>query len=267
MSNWRLWLLAAALLAATVIVFLQPPIPQSQAYHNFADQRVLLTIPKCFDVISNVPFLIVGLWGMLAVRARQKTGELRLIDPRERWPYFIFFLGVALTAFGSGYYHLQPANGRLVWDRLPMTIGFMALAAAVISERIGVKAGTRLLALLLLAGIGSVFYWSITESAGRGDLRPYALVQFGSLLTILLLIGLYPARYTRGSDFVISLGIYLLAKVFEAADRPIFALGGIVSGHTLKHLAAALSAYWILRMLQLRRPTPESSPGADVAPC
>lgn len=254
MNNWRLSVLAAVLLAATVVVFLQPPIPQSQAYHNFADRRVLLTIPNCLDVISNIPFLIVGLWGMLVVSSRGKIAEARFIDPRERWPYLIFFFGVALTAFGSSYYHLHPANGRLVWDRLPMTIGFMALVAAVISERVSFRVGLRLLAPLLLVGIGSVFYWSITESAGRGDLRPYALVQFGSLLTILLLIALYPARYTRGSDFVISLGTYALAKVLEAADRPIFAFGGIVSGHTLKHLAAAVCAYWILRMLHLRRP-------------
>ena len=34
----------------------------------------------------------------------------------------------------------------------------------------------------------------------------------------------------------------------------IYALGGIVSGHTLKHLLAAASVWWLLRMLQLRVP-------------
>jgi hypothetical protein len=37
-------------------------------------------------------------------------------------------------------------------------------------------------------------------------------------------------------------------------DRPIFDMGRIISGHSLKYITAALSAYWILRMLQLRRP-------------
>lgn len=268
MKTWRLWVLAGTLLTATVALFLLPRIPQNPAYHNFADQRALLGIPNCFNVISNAPFLIVGVWGIFVIMARADTGGTRFIDPRERWPYLIFFVGVALTAFGSSYYHLRPANDRLVWDRLPMTIGFMALVAAVISERLSVKAGLLLLVPLLALGISSVMYWNITEAAGQSDLRPYALVQFGSLLAILLLIGLYPPRYSRGSDFVISLAIYALAKVFEVTDRQIFALGGIVSGHTLKHLAAALSAYWILRMLQLRRPIPSRNESRSyAAPC
>lgn len=105
---------------------------------------------------------------------------------------------------------------------------------------------------LILFGLVSVFYWQVTQQQGRGDLRSYALVQFGSMLAILLLIVLFPPRYTRTTDLVVSFLIYGLVKVFEAADRPIFAGGHIVSGHTLKHFAAALSAFWILRMLQLR---------------
>ena len=41
-------------------------------------------------------------------------------------------------------------------------------------------------------------------------------------------------------------------KALEALDRPIFSAGGLVSGHSLKHVAAAVSTYWILRMLKLR---------------
>jgi hypothetical protein len=252
--NWRLLLVAGALVAVVCAVFLLPPIPQSQAYHNFADQRALLGIPHCLDVISNIPFLIVGVWGVFVVRSQGTSSHARFVDPRERWSYLVFFTGVALTAFCSAYYHLRPADDRLVWDRIPMTIGFMALVAAVISERVSVKAGVRFLAPLVAAGIASVGYWNMTESAGRGDLRPYALVQFGSLVAILLLVALFPPRYSRGADFLVSLAIYALAKAFETADRPIFALGGIVSGHTLKHITAAISAYWILRMLKLRWP-------------
>jgi len=252
--NWRLWLVVGALVAVVCAVFLLPPIPQSQSYHNFADQRALLGIPYCLDVISNVPFLIVGVWGVFVVTSQGTSSQTRFVDPREQWSYLVFFVGVALTAFGSGYYHLRPSDNRLVWDRIPMTIGFMALVAAVISERVSVKAGVRLLAPLVALGIASVSYWNMTESTGHGDLRPYVLVQFGSLVAILLFIALFPPRYTRGADFLVSLAIYALAKVFEAADRPVFALGGIVSGHTLKHITAAISAYWILRMLKLRRP-------------
>lgn len=247
--KWRLWILLAVLLAAACFTFLLPPIPQNEAYHNFADQRTLLGIPNCLDVLSNLPFLIVGIWGILVV-----CSPLRFIDDRERLPYLVFFIGVALTAFGSSYYHLRPADDRLVWDRIPMTIGFMGLLSAVIAERISVRAGLGWLAPLLILGVASVFYWRFTEQAGHGDLRPYALVQFGSLFAILLLIALFPPRYTRGADFIVSFGIYALAKLFEAADRAVFSLGYIASGHTLKHLTAAISAYWILRMLQVRRP-------------
>lgn len=265
--NRRVWLLVAAVAVTIIAVFLLPPIPQSEAYHNFADQRSLLGIPRCLDVLSNIPFLIVGAWGIWLISSRGAAASTRFVDPPERWPYLVFFIGVALTAFGSSYYHLMPNDNRLVWDRIPMTVGFMGLLAAMIGERISVKAGLRSIVPLLVLGVGSVVYWRVTQAAGHGDLRPYALVQFGSMLAILLLIALFPPRYTRGADLLASFGIYGLAKIFEAADRRIFALGGIVSGHTLKHLAAALSAYWIVRMVSAREQiaaTPEVRE-ADVA--
>ena len=138
-----------------------------------------------------------------------------------------------------------------------MTIGFMSLLAAMVDERIGVKTGLRSLVPFLIFGVLSVLYWNLTEARGQGDLRPYALVQFGSLALLLLLLALFPPRYTRGSDFVVSLGIYALSKGFEALDRPIFDAGKVVGGHTLKHIVAAVSAYWIYRMLKLRSPIAE----------
>jgi len=254
--NWRLLVLWIAIAAVTIVVFLIPPIPQSEAYHHFVDTRAFGGVPNAFDVASNAFFLIVGLLGLRFVfadfTATHSAG--RFLDPRERWPYLIFFGGVTLTAFGSAYYHLQPDDARLVWDRLPMTLGFMSLLAATLNERVSVKTGTRLLVPLLIFGVASVLYWNVTLARGHGDLRPYVLAQFGSLLVLLLLVALFPPRYTRGADLIVSLVIYALAKVFEAADRPIFNLGGIVSGHTLKHVTAAVSAYWILRMLKLRTP-------------
>jgi uncharacterized membrane protein YhaH (DUF805 family) len=261
--NRRVWLLLALIAATTLVVFLSPPISQNEAYHNFADQRALLGIPHCLDVLSNIPFLIVGVWGMWLVLSKRAAASKRFLDPGERWPYLVFFIGVALTAFGSSYYHLHPNDSRLVWDRLPMTVGFMGLLAAMIAERISVKVGLRSLAPLLLFGVASVFYWRITQQAGHGDLRPYALVQFGSMLAILLLVALFPPRYTRTAGLLVSFGIYAIAKILEAADKPIFALGHIVSGHTLKHLTAALSAFWILRMLRARQPAIQPYPAPD----
>jgi hypothetical protein len=246
--NGRLWVLMGAVIAATAVLFLFPAIPQNEAYHKFADTRALLGIPNCLDVISNLLFLIVGVWGLRAVFRRAQ-----FLDPRERWPYLAFFIGVTLTAFGSSWYHLNPNDATLIWDRIPMAIGFMGLVSAVIAERVRVTTGLRLLVPLVALGIASVVYWEVTERHGHGDLRPYALVQFGSLLILLLLMALFPARYTRTGDLGTSLALYALAKLFEYGDRPIFALLRVVSGHTLKHVAAAVSAYWIVRMLRLRR--------------
>jgi hypothetical protein len=253
--NWRVWLLLGVVLAAIVAIFFVPPIPQSEAYHNFADQRTILAIPNFLNTISNLPFLYVGLLGVRFVLLRSDGAKPAFVERTERWPYLIFFLAVTLTAFGSAWYHLRPNDETLVWDRLPMAVGFMSLVAAMVCERISVKTGIRLLVPLILFGAASVIYWSVTQTSGHGDLRPYALAQFGSLLVLLLLVALFAPRYTRGADLIVSLGFYGLAKILEATDRPVFAFGGIMSGHTLKHIAAAVSAYWVLRMLQLRAPS------------
>jgi hypothetical protein len=260
-GNWKYAILVGVIVAMVAVMFFIPPIPQSETYHHFADARSFGHIPSTLNVLSNAFFLVVGILGIrLALRDQRPPQSSLFIDPVERWPYFIFFLGVALTTFGSGYYHAHPDNARLVWDRLPMTIGFMSLLAATIDERISAKIGVLSLVPLLFLGGLSVLYWNFTEASGRGDLRPYALVQFGSLIVLLLLVALFPRRYTRGADLIISLGIYVLSKIFEAADRPIFGAGEIVSGHTLKHLTAAIYAYWIYRMLRLRDPIASSGP-------
>jgi hypothetical protein len=245
----RIVILAGVTLAVVVAIFLLPPIRQGPTYHRFADQRALLGIPHCLDVLSNAPFLFVGLAGLVFLW-RQPS---RFADARERRPWAVFFAGVALTAFGSAYYHLAPDNARLVWDRLPMTLGFMGLLAAMAAERIGLRAGLRLLAPLVIAGAASVVWWRYTEIHGREDLRAYAFVQFYGIAAVLLLLALFPAKYTRGGDVLAAVGFYALAKVLESFDAPIFSFGHAVSGHTLKHLAAAFAALWLLRMLRIRR--------------
>jgi hypothetical protein len=136
-----------------------------------------------------------------------------------------------------------------------MTLGFMSLFAAMIAERVDLRVGLWLLGPLLLAGLGSVLYWHWTELAGAGDLRPYAAVQFFPIVAIPLMLLLFPPRYTGGGAIVIALVWYGLAKLFEEFDGPIYELTRhIISGHSLKHLAAAASAWWLLRMLQRRDP-------------
>jgi hypothetical protein len=257
-----LLLAVAAILA--VVALLSPRIPQPLVYHEFADQRGFLGFPNVGDVLSNLTFAVFGLWGLVfLLRLTAEQIPKHFHDRRERWPYLFVFAGMLLTAFGSWYYHLNPNNASLVWDRLPMAIAFMSLVAAVIAERISLRAGLWLLPILLLIGMGSVLLWYMSEVRGAGDVRFYVAVQVYSVLVLVVALFM-PTRYTRGSDLAVVAGLYALAKALEFLDEPIFELGHIVSGHTLKHLAAAAGGYWILRMLQKRRPLPglsSDSPG------
>jgi hypothetical protein len=241
--------------AAAAAVSLVPPIPQDPSYHSFADVRALGVFANGGNVLSNVGFLLVGGYGFLWVLGSSTGAGMGFVESRERWPYALFFAGVALTGVGSAYYHWAPDTARLFWDRLPMTVGFMAFLAAIVAERIGVSIGLLLLGPLLAAGVGSIVYWRAGELHGAGDLRPYALVQFLPALLILLMLWQCPARYTGGGLMLGVLGLYGAAKVFEALDGPIFSLGHVVSGHTLKHLTVALAAWWVLKWLQTRRVT------------
>jgi Ceramidase len=246
----RVSLLAGLTLAAILAMRLFPRIPQSESYHNFADQRALLGVPNFLNVVSNLPFLVIGIAGLFFL-ARPASGK-SFVGQSERLAHLTFFLGVALTCFGSAYYHLSPSTPRLVWDRLPMTIAFMSLLASVIGERINAKAGLILLPSLLMIGVGSVIYWYLSEQAGAGDLRPYVLVQFYSGVAIVLIAIMFAPSYTRTTELVAALLVYALAKTFELLDYQVLNLTRVVSGHTLKHLAAAVSVWCILHMLKHR---------------
>lgn len=241
-------LLAALAVAIVAAVFaFVPPIAQPQWYHDFAGRRAWLGVPNFLDVASNALFLILGAAGL----ARLSAGVFA--DPRERWPYAVFFAGLVLTGIASGWYHLEPTDARLAGDRLAMSVVFAGFTAAVLTERLGSRCGLVALLALLVAGPAAVLWWAATEAAGAGDLRAYGLVQFTPMLLVPLLLWLMPPRYTRGGDLLAVLGLYALALALEWPDRPIFELTGSVSGHTIKHLLAALAGYWVLRHLLCRR--------------
>ena len=231
-------------------------LTQPVSYHDFADKRAWLGIPNFLNVASNLPFAIIGILGM--VFASRNNSRRAFINSSERWPYFGIFFGLFLTAFGSAWYHLAPGNGTLLWDRLPMTIMFGSFVAAIIAERIDVKTGVTLLPVLVAFSVGSALQWHHSEVIGHSDLRWYAAVQVYSVL-VLLIAPILPARYTRNWDFLVVFAWYALAKILETFDQSIYSVGHIVSGHTLKHLAAAAAGYWILRMLRLRAPLTQNS--------
>ena len=248
----RLGLTIALSLLSLVALWFVPRIPLRPDYHDFADQRLILGMANFFDVLSNIPFVIVGIAGLLWLSRR--SSDRAFIERRERLPYYVFFAGVALTGLGSSWYHLAPGNGRLSWDLLPMTCSFVSIVVAVIDERIGVNAGLRMFIPLLALGMASVVYWYLTEMQGRGDYRFYMYVQFFPPILLTTIILLFPPRYTGTKYLAIAFIFFVAAKLFELFDKQIYSAAGFVSGHSLKHLTAAFSCYWILRMLQRRRP-------------
>jgi Ceramidase len=238
------------MLAIVVVAFMQP-IPQDLAYHNFVDQRELFGVPNFWNVASNVPFVIAGLLGLLLlVKQQPLVGGLTELLPA----YQVFFAGVLLTGFGSAYYHLDPSNASLVWDRLPMTLAFMAFFAMIVGEYLAPGVGRALLWPLLLVGVLSIVYWHMTERAGHGDLRPYALVQFLPMVLIPLILLMFRSRL-NGSIFIWGMiAAYVVSKIAEYYDAQIFASLGMLSGHSIKHIVAAVGTLFICIALLRRRP-------------
>ena len=250
-------LLAGVILLVAAVWLLVPPIAQDPAYHDFTDRRRFLGIPNFWNVVTNLPFILVGAAGVYLLSRGGVRGGL----PELRPSAMAFFAGVALTGFGSGYYHLEPTNTTLVWDRLPMAISFMAFFSIILGEHLSVQAGRRLLWPLVIAGIASVLYWHLTEQQGRGDLRPYALVQFLPFLLIPLVMLIFRSRLTGTGYLWGVIAAYLASKLAEFLDAEIYTWTGMISGHSLKHLLAAAGAWLFYRALQRREVLADRSTG------
>lgn len=223
-------------LAGIVSMMVTGPIIQDQRYHLFADGREMLGISNFRNVMSNLPFLIVGALGMLFTIQKNKENNIRL------WlNSFVFFIGIFFTGVGSAYYHLHPSDKTLVWDRLPMTISFMAFFSVIIGKFICARSGARALIPLIVAGLMSIIHWQMTESRGEGDLRFYALVQFLPIILIPVILLIFKSNQHLKKYFWAMLVAYLFAKVFEANDGLVYEALGFISGHTIKHIIAALA--------------------------
>ena len=237
----RLVVLGGVAVAAVVGAFLLDPIPQDPAYHLFSDDRRLFGVPNFWNVATNLPFLVAGAAGLL------QSG--RLASPQLAAHYRVFCGGVALVAFGSAWYHLAPSDASLVWDRLPMTVAFMAFFAALVADRIHWLAGRALLWPLVVAGLASIAWWARTEAAGAGDLRAYGLVQFLPILLAPLVLHFWREGSLAGRHLGLAFVAYVTAKLAEHFDAAIYAATGF-GGHAIKHLFAALAAWWIVQSFQ-----------------
>jgi len=240
-ARWRECGLAAAAVVPLALILTRAPMPQDPAYHALADTRAFLGVPNFSDVVSNVAFLLVGLAGLTLCLAGRIDGAFR--------SWTVFFAGVALVFFGSAWYHWDPGNATLVWDRLPMTVAFMGLLTAVVSEHAGPRIERVMLVPAVVAGLASVAWWAWTD-----DLRAYLWVQAAPLICIVYALIAYRGGYTHRAYLGWGFLAYAVAKAAEFHDHEIYALTSkAVSGHTLKHLLAALGIYFIYLMLARRK--------------
>lgn len=235
----RRQLLPLLLTVAVVLALVAAgPIALPAGYHDFADRRALFGIPNAGDVLSNLPFLLVGLLGLLRVSPHRPASIA----------WNVFFSCVALTSMGSAYYHWAPSDVGLAVDRLPIAGACAALICAFVAERIAPSA-SRLPVMFGAVGLAllTVLYAHVSPAwfGPGGDLRPYLLLQIWPLVAIPLLLASHPAadEHALGNAcWLWPLLLYLLAKGFEVADHQVLALSGLISGHTVKHLLAAAAA-------------------------
>jgi hypothetical protein len=239
-NNWKASLVASLVISSFVCLFFIEPIPQDLAYHAFADSRTMLGINNFFDVASNLPFLFAGILGLFCIY--QNWGV------SSSWSWLILSMSVLLVAFGSSYYHLNPQNETLTWDRLPMAVGFMAFFVIVLTDYVNNKLEKWLLIPMCLVGIASVTYWHMTD-----DLRIYAWVQFVSMALLLIIISIYKPSHLQTKYLIYAFVFYTLSKLAEHFDKQIYELmGQIVSGHSIKHLLAAVATFFFYILLKRR---------------
>jgi hypothetical protein len=226
-------------LLAIVATFFAQPIPQNQAYHHFADENAFFDVPNFWNVFSNLPFVVFGLYGLLlCIKAKQKT-EISS-------GCLFFFIGITLTGFGSAYYHWTPNDATLIWDRLPMTISFMSFFSVVISVFIEKKFGGKVLLPFLLIGLASILYWVVFD-----DLRVYLLVQFLPILLLVLILLFSHQNTSFKRYFVCVFIVYFLAKLLETYDFKVFEVTNqLISGHSLKHLSASMAALFFISFMK-----------------
>lgn len=235
------WLLAVAVTLPLLMLFVDP-IPQDPEYHAFADAEEMFGIPNFRNVVSNIPFVAVGLAGLVMLAVSNRMSLL----PGLSALYFLLFAGFVLTGLGSGWYHLEPSNSTLVWDRLGITVTIAALFAIVLGEHVSKRWALRLILPLIVAGIASVLYWSCSEFRGAGDLRPYALFQFMPMILLPLIILTHRSPFDRYAFLWWAIALYAVAKLFEQFDAEVYRISGSVSGHAMKHVVAAAAMFVVL---------------------
>ncbi|XP_077211560.1 uncharacterized protein LOC143846854 [Tasmannia lanceolata] len=239
----RLW--GGAFLSWLCFMLATPTIPHSPTHHLFADMRNFFGVPNTLNVISNFPFLIIGVLGLVLCL----HGDYLGISLRgEIWGWVFFYAGITSWAFGSAYYHLKPDDVRVLWDRLPMMIAVTSLFSSFVIERVNERIGVTCLFSLLLFVLVSIAYERTFD-----DLRLSMMFHFIPCIAIPAMAFLFPPKYTHSRFWFWAAGFYLLAKFEAFADKKIYSVNRyIISGHSLEHLCSTMVPVMLTVMLWLR---------------
>jgi hypothetical protein len=233
--------LALALVMAVAVACVGPTVAQHAHYHAFADQRMWHGFPYAMDVLSNLPFAVGGVWGLLVLQ-RMRPGS---VTSTQGVLALVFFVGLLCTAVCSSVYHWNPDNTGLAIDRLGMVVAFAGLLGLAAADRVSARAGLALAGTVLLLGPLSVYVWATT-----GNLLAWVVLQGGGMLLVVLLALVPPTPGAWGIPLVAVIAIYTVAKLLELEDHTVFAwTHGLVSGHSLKHGVAALAAWPVISVM------------------
>ena len=248
-------LLAVAALA--VLAALLPATGLPAGYHHFADQRTLLSLPHALDVLSNLPFAAMGAWGLWWLR----RVPLDRLGTAQRGLAVLFFVGLMATAFCSSSYHLDPHDAGLCIDRVGMSLACAGLLGLAAADRISARAGVALAALVAVAAPAT----ALVAWLG-GNMTPWAVLQGGGLVLLAALALRRPQPRALGFSIIGVIAFYAVAKALELADAPVFALTQqLISGHSAKHLVAALAGWPVVRALQsLAQGAPAGAPARTI---
>ena len=227
------------------------PHGHSQLYahgHPFVDARFWWGLPNAMDVLSNLPLLVAGLWGLVVLNFSRRT-RLPVITHQA---LSVFFWGLLFTAVGSSVYHWMPDAHSLVLDRLGMAVTFAGALGLAMAERVGASVARNTSVTVLVSGS-----LSAALPLTHGNVLPWVVVQFGGMGFMAWAALRTPLPTATGVSLGGLITLYTLAKLFEMGDAAVFhATGDLVSGHSLKHGVAALAAWPVIRALRQNAAAP-----------
>ncbi len=237
LAMWVLaWLAEPAWLSMTGLVLNPHGHAALHAHgHPFVDARRWWGVPNSLDVVSDLPLMLAGTVGFWFLRG-QRLG----------WPTVnalrVFFTGLILSGLGSAVYHWAPDAGALMIDRLGMAVAFAGVLALSVAERGGQREARDFLPVVFVLAVVSALLPRV-----QGNVRPWAVVQFGGVGLIAWSATRPPSPGSVGVHLAGVIARYAATKLLELGVEAVFrATGEWVSGHSLKHVAAACAALPIL---------------------